>query len=446
MKKQLIFLSTILILLAFINELNHLAYAQTIEFNTKQNLTISNPGFLPFSSISNTQFKDTFSTVNMIDVEFLNFLGNPCNVAPAADFGNVAPAIRVSGNGSITLDFSSKPNGGTYGLSIVPEGGACIFDIIARLPTIPSALPPPISTGSSSGSSSMTTTSEVLGTLDPNSLTIIGAQLPDELVSLLSNAPDNKNCQSSFIGINALPFNQDSTYNSIFDSLTSANSIISSRVGDRFLTSKAAINAFTLAIPKNKKLAKGTFDLKLTNTSDETKIYATVILPTEVNFTETPSSMGGKQIALSNLEVTLETQVNNAALAAVQHVLISATMPWQLSNGTGFFVAQGGGCLGPYCTLVESGMVVLVPGGACIPEKLNKRKAGYPTVNQSKFFAPFSFSSMTIQLSTKDIVNPKRPLVAKAAREKAYLILQPVPPKAMIVQQLMLSLTDDSEN
>ncbi len=442
MKKQLILLSTVLILAAFINELNHLAYAQTIEFNTKQNLTISNPGFLPFSSISNTQFKDTFSTVNMIDVEFLNFLGNPCNVSPAADFGDVAPAVRVSGNGTITLDFSSKPNGGTYGLLITPQGGACIFDIIARLPTIPSALPPAPSSSSSSGSTA--TIVEPLGTLDPNSLTIIGAQLPDELVSLLSNAPNNKNCESNFIGINASPFNQDSTYNSIFDSLTSANSVMSSRVDDRFLTSKAEINAFTLAIPKNKKSAKGTFDLKLTNTSDETKIYVTAILPTEVNFTETPPSMGSKQVVLSNLEVTLEKQVNNAALTAVEHVLVSATMPWQLSNGTGFFVAQGGGCLGPYCTFVEGGMVV--PGGACTPDKLNKRKAGYPKVNPSKFFDPFSFSSMTIQLSTKDIVNPKRPLVAKVAREKAYLILQPVPPKAMIVQQLMLSLTDDNEN
>ena len=101
---------------------------------------------------------------------------------------------------------------------------------------------------------------------------------------------------------------------------------------------------------------------------------------------------------------------------------------------------QGGGCVGPYCTIVESGMVVIVPGGACTPEKLNKRKAGYPTVNPSKLFDPFPASAMTIQIPTANIVDPKHPLVSMVLQDNAYLIFQPVPPKAKFTQQIKLNL------
>ena len=104
------------------------------------------------------------------------------------------------------------------------------------------------------------------------------------------------------------------------------------------------------------------------------------------------------------IEVTLKAQ-NNVALAAVQHSIVSGTMPWQLSSGNGFFIVKGGGCVGPFCTIVESGMVVIVPGGACTPDKLNKRKAGYPTVNPSMFFDPFPVAAMTIQLPTSSLTN-----------------------------------------
>ncbi len=436
MNKQLIFILSVIVLsVLFQGNL----FAQTLELNTKQSLTVSNPGFFPLSNISNEQFKMSFQTINMIEVEFSNFLGSPCNIAPAADFSGISSPIRVSGNGTITIDFSSKPTGGTYGLSIVPQGGVCLFDILAKLPNIPI-----ISlSSSSSGAISTTGGEDTTDIFNPNSFSILEGPLPQELVDTLSNEGNNPNCQNSPSGIDSNTLGQQGFYDRVFDSLTDEfNSSNMTRENTRYLTSKANTNAFTLTIPTNKKSAKGTFNLQLTNTSDKTKIFVTGIFPSQVETTTTPiKSMGSKQITLDEIEVTTRFQ-DIAALAAVQHAIVSATMPWQLSKGNGFFIVQGGGCVGPFCTIVESGMVVIVPGGACTPEKLTKRKAGYSTVNPSKFFDPFPFASMVIQIPTKDIVNPSHPLVAKAVREKAYLIFQPVPPKTMLIQQLMLGITN----
>ncbi len=411
--------------------------AQTFEFNSNQTLTVSSPGFFPFSTTSNNQFKQDFPGNPNVDVIFNNFLGSPCEIAPAADFGEIGAPILISGNGQFVLDFSmAGPNAGTFGLSLVPQNGVCIFDLLV--------MPHAVTTTTSSTSSS---SGEVIGgggIFNPNSLTIVSSTISGNLVDQLSNDQNNPQCGTSPSGINGAIFANDSTFiNSIYNELLGRNGndtlfpLPNKTV--RNLNSKSDMNYFTLEATGTSKPAMGVYNQKLSNTTDMLQIYVTGIFP---SVTEDSSIMIGANRSLSSdFDVTVLNQVD-PALAAVQHAIVSATMPWQLSPGNGFFITQGGGCVGPFCTIVESGMVVIVPGGACTPDKLSKRRAGYPTVNPSKFFDPFPASAKTIQIPTSSIVDPKHPLVSKVVQDSAYLIFQPVPPGAMLIQQLKLGIEE----
>lgn len=415
----------IILIILFTSLFSTSTRAQTLELNSKQSLTVSGPGFFAFSTISNNQLKEVLPTNPNITLEFSNFLGSPCAVAPANDFSEIGPQIIVSANGTITVDFSmASQNVDLFGLSLVPNSGTCIFDLLIT--------PQEISSSSSSGTTS-------IETLTPNSLTVIGKYLSESLITKLSNENTNPNCQNSPFGIETLTINGlegDDNFQLIINDLGVTQ--ITSQRTNLNRTFKEDSVLFTL--PSNKKVAMTVYDQKLTNNTDMTKIFATVLFPSDAN--ESTIMLGSRTIS-PEIEITLKEQ-NIVALAAVQHAIVSATMPWQLSTNGGFFIVQGGGCVGAFCTIVESGMVVIDPDGACTPKKLNKRKAGYPTVNPSKFFDPFPFSQSIIQIPTENIVNPKHPLVAKVVRDRAYLILQPVPPKTKLIQQLKLSLTNNN--
>lgn len=403
------------------------AYSQSIQFDTKQNLVISSPGFFPFAGVSNNIFKDAFSTDPNLTVQFSNFLGSPCNIAPAADSSEVGPKIRVTGSGEFVIDFGeAPPNRNIFGLSFVPEtGGTCIFDIFVKSPLV--------TTSSTSGG--ITGPGE---TFTPNGLTVFGGYLSDSLTSQLSNEMSNPNCQNSPFGINTLTINGqggNDTFNLVIDELGVPKISINppERVLNQVTPSKK--ESFSFIVPENKNAAMAVYNQKLVNKTDTTKIYVTGIFPSlsEIN----PTMVG--RVFSPDIEVTLKDQIN-PALAAVQHAIVSATMPWQLSKPNGFFITQGGGCVGPFCVIVEQGMIVVDPDGACTPEKLNKRRAGYKTFNPSKFFDPFPVASQTIQIPASSIVDPKHPLVSKIVRDNAYLILQPVPPGGKLVQQLKFDL------
>ncbi len=406
-------------------------FAQTVEIGSKQSLTVSSPGFFPFSSISNATFKQNLPGNPNLEVLFTNFLGSPCNIAPAADFGEIGSPLMVTGNGNFIIDFSmAGPNAGTFGLSLVPQNGTCIFDILVQKPSISS---------SSSSSGSIITGNSFF----PNSITVVGAFLSDPLVSQLSNDSNNKQCQNSPTGINSTPLTTNQNFIAgLYQELLGRDAMSLNKT-IRNLNSKSTENYFTLEATGTKKLAMSVYNQQLSNTTDMVQIYVTGIFPSVAK--DSSIMIGSNRVFDSEVEVTLKDQVD-PALAAVQHALVSATMPWQLSPNGGHFIIQGGGCVGPYCTIVESGMVVIVPGGACTPEKLSKRRAGYPTVNPSKFFDPFPASSKTIQIPTSDIVNPKHPLVSKVLQDSAYLIFQPVPPGAMLIQQLNLGISDKKKN
>lgn len=404
---------------------------QTLELGANQTFTVSSPGFFPFSSISNEAFKEMLPTDPTVSLQFSNFLGSPCLVAPANDFSENGPQIRVDANGVFIIDFSGAgPNAGSFGLSLVPEGGACIFDLLTTLP--------PVTTTSSSGGIVIGPGDDVI---TPNGLTVFGGFLSDTVTDQLSNEMSNPNCQNSPFGIEPLVINGrggDDIFNVILNDIGVPGPQGSQRVLNQLTPSQDEL--FTLTIPENKKAAMTVYNQKLVNKTDMTKIYVTGVFP---SFSETNPLMIGRVLD-SRIDVTLKEQID-PALAAVQHAIVSATMPWQLSKPNGFFITQGGGCVGPYCVIVEQGMIVVDPDGACTPEKLNKRRAGYKTFNPSKFFDPFPASQATIQIPADDIVDPKHPLVSKVVRDNAYLILQPVPPQGKFVQQLKLNLREEDD-
>ena len=422
------------------------AIAQTfiVHFNIQQHVILDEPGFFPFSDDSNTDFTNLFPTNPNpgIDLTVTNFTGTSCKIAPAADFEEIGPQITIDANGHFTIHFTGvNPNQFmTFGFSLVPgSGSSCEFDFLPKFPG-----PPPTSTSSTSGVITIPGGGgDDTFTITPNSISVFGGPVSNDLFNQITNEPNNPQCQNSPTGINGSNVN-DVFIRQLYQDLL--NRLAPQRIvqNTKALTSKEETNSFTLTVPSNKDKAKATYNQRLVNTTDMTKIYATILLPT---FTEAGNTSA--RITEPNIEVTVKEQTgaNLIALGAVQHAIISATMPWQLSKPNGFFIVQGGGCVGPYCTIVEGGMVVIDPDGACTPEKLSRRKAGYPTVNPSMFFDNFPVASKTIQIPTSSIVDPNSPLISKAAMDidNAYIIFQPVPPKANFIQQLMISLTKNKE-
>lgn len=405
---------------------------QTIETNTTQQFTVTGPQFIPFSSISNDSFKNNFEENMILNVTISNFLGGPCNLAAAADFKEIGTPTTLTGGGIFPVDFSmSSDNASLFGLSFSPLNTPCTFDLLVT---------PPASTSSSSSSG------ETSEGLTPNSITIYATVLSQELTDQLSNEQNNPQCQNSPNGINGTPLQNDAFFDQLFDELLSGDSA-SQEVEVMGAPVKPVRSIFTLVFPDVTSMSQNQkdfidFTVDIINMTDKGQIIVTGVFPT---FVDTGSSMS--RVDSLDLDIDLKEQsgADLIALGAVQHALISASMPWQLSQNGGFFITQGGGCVGPFCTIVEAGMVIIDPNGACTPDKLNRRKAGYPTVNPSKFFDPFPNSASVIQIPAKDIVNPKHPLVAKTVRNNAYFIFQPAPAKSHLVQKVKVKATDKKE-
>lgn len=412
----------LLVLLVLITSVE--AKAQTIEVGEKQTLSINSPGFFPFSTIGSNSLMSSLPNNPLLTITISNNTAGAFTIAPAKDFTEIGEKQTIMGNGTFTLDYSEAgPSfNGTLGVSIAPTQGISVFDLLVGTSNI----------NTSSSSTSSSSGEPVTGDLfSPDSFTILGTFLSDNLVSQLSNENSNKECSSEPTGISVSALSNTSLFDSVL------NSVLSGNTAQRTVTNTAStdIDSVSITIPGKKLSVKSGYNLKLSNPTDKTKIYLTAIFPSVV---ENQTVMVGR-ILEEGLEVTLKEQ-DNAALAAVQHAIISATMPWQLSNNGGFFITQGGGCTGPYCAITEQGMVTIVPGGSCTPSLVQKRKAGYPTTNPSKLFDPFVSASGVIQIPTSSIVDPNHPQVSKISKDSNYIILQPVPPGAKFTQQLKLNL------
>ncbi len=399
------------------------ANAQTLDLHANQSLTVGSSSFLPFSTVGNDELIMVLPGDSMVTVTISNSLGGAFTIAPAKDFSEVGEPQLVMGNGTFILDYSNVTSfNGTFGISIVPQQTTAVFEIL---------ITPPSATTSSSTSSS-TTGGPVTGDLfSPDSLTIIGTFLDQNLADQLSNDSNNQNCSADPSGISSTKLD-DSTLNQLFNTLLNTNFSARSTVTT---PGNSDFIAYTLPAPKGKKPAKGGFNITLENNTDKTKIFLTGVFP---SVTTNQSISVGREFD-TDIDVITKEQID-PALAAVQHAIVSATMPGQLSQNGGFFITQGGGCVGPYCAITEQGMVTIIPGGSCTPEVLRKKKLGFPTVNPSKLFDPFISASGVIQIPASSIVDPTHPLISKVVRESNYLIFQPVPPGVKLTQQLKLDL------
>jgi len=396
------------------------AKAQTIVLNESQDLAISGPGFFPSSNISNDQFINTFPTNPIINCEFMGFSAGPLTIAPAMDFSEIGSTINITGNTNVDLDFGGASSTmGTFGISLVPLSGPSVFTINCMIPEI--------STSSSTSSSSGSIIGE--GFLNPNALTVFSNFVPDNLVDSISNNDDNPQCSSDPSGINGNAL-INLAPEAILD--TSAFATVPRIV--RYLSSNKDSNTFTL-LQTTPKQSKTVYNQVLRNTTDKTKIFVTGLLPSVADTGLVSRVNDGQNFTPLNQSADL------VALAAVQHTLVSATMPWQLGGPNSAFIVQGGGCVGPFCTIVEQGMITVIPGGACTPEKLNRRKMNLSLVNPSKLFDPFPASQSVIQVPSSSVVNPNHPNVStRVNSQNGYLIFQPVPPNSTLKQQLKIAI------
>lgn len=418
--KIIIFL-TLFLLSVSLNKAN----AQNILLNDPQVLTISGPGFFPFDTIGNNTLQEAFPQSSELTAEISNVLGGAFDIAPAKDFAEIGEKQRITGNTIVMLDFSPASSSnfqGQFGISFVPISGPVTFNITIFPPEINS------STSSSTSSSSSTGGAD----LTPDSIGVFTGFLSDSIANSISNDNNNLECMSSPTGIDSTALS--STGLTLINSSIGLNTVDSSRLNAMFLVSSEEENSLVLSTGSKKKI-KGTYIQDLINSTDKRIIFVTAIYPTLLE-----SPFTSRVDLKNNIDVSVKNQID-PALAAVQHAIISATMPWQLSNNGGFFITQGGGCVAPYCVIVEQGMIVIDPDGACTPDKLNKRKAKYPVVNPSKFFDPFPAAQSTIGIPVSSIVDPKHPNVSSSVNtQSGYLIFQPVPPGVKFKQELKLEI------
>ena len=143
---NLVFIILIVCSFVFINSQ---ALAQEIDFNNKYGFQFLNPGFFPFTTQVSTELKLLSLTKRKVNVEFVDFTGFPCYVAPAVDFNEIDIKTLITGNQTITLSYSkAKKKSNVYGLSFTPNGPVCSFSLI-----VTPIQPPPTSSGKSSSGS-----------------------------------------------------------------------------------------------------------------------------------------------------------------------------------------------------------------------------------------------------------------------------------------------------
>ena len=96
------------------------SFAQLIELNQEQDIVISGPGFFPFSSEANEEFKELVEMDSHVAIIINNFDGKKLKVAPAADGREIGRKINVRGDGAFVIDYK-KRSANSFGLSFVPK-------------------------------------------------------------------------------------------------------------------------------------------------------------------------------------------------------------------------------------------------------------------------------------------------------------------------------------
>ena len=117
MKNKIVLLSFFgLFVLSFFYSVS---FAQLIELETDQMITIDHTGFYPFSSEANTELMDSLNDGTKFNVEFFNFGEDdkPFRTAPAADNREIGRLQKVKGDGIFVLDFKKAKKRNLAGLS-----------------------------------------------------------------------------------------------------------------------------------------------------------------------------------------------------------------------------------------------------------------------------------------------------------------------------------------
>ncbi len=112
--------TVLLLVLVFCVSVNS-SYAQSIELNSPQDLTVSFSGFFPFSDEANQSFKDLIDQNGSVAIIIKNFMGKGLNIAPAADFREIGKKKKIKGDTIIIIDYKKK-KAKKFGLSFVPKG------------------------------------------------------------------------------------------------------------------------------------------------------------------------------------------------------------------------------------------------------------------------------------------------------------------------------------
>ncbi len=97
------------------------SYAQLFDLNKPQDVTVSFPGFYPFSDEANSSFKELLKQNGSVTIIIKNFTGKGLKVAPAADNHEIGRKKSVNGDTILVIDYKKK-KAKKFGLSFVPQG------------------------------------------------------------------------------------------------------------------------------------------------------------------------------------------------------------------------------------------------------------------------------------------------------------------------------------
>lgn len=104
------------------------SYAQLVDLNQPEDISVFGPGFYPFSQEANQTFKEALKESRSVSVIIKNFSGKGLQVAPAADNHEIGRKKRVKGDTVVVINYKKK-KGKTFGLSFVPQGMSVSFNL-----------------------------------------------------------------------------------------------------------------------------------------------------------------------------------------------------------------------------------------------------------------------------------------------------------------------------
>ena len=125
MKKHILFLATIVLM-----SICAPSFAQSVEINSSQDITVDHTGFYPFSSSANSELMSLLNDgTTKFNVNITNFSGKPCRIAPAADNREIGGLQKVTGDSDHALNFKRAKRRNLAGLSFREGHGPAMLTV-----------------------------------------------------------------------------------------------------------------------------------------------------------------------------------------------------------------------------------------------------------------------------------------------------------------------------